>query len=130
MKDEIETLYELQKRNLIYSPWAKEQSLLRRVEELKGEVEEALEEVKNEEWDKFKDEIGDVLWDCLGAIARAEFEKKLTMKEVLDHIHSKFTARKPFLVEERHVTLDEEMSIWNDVKTKQKNRQNKRTMRA
>ena len=121
MKERFEELYNLQQKNMIYSPWAKKTTLLQRVEELKSEIDEALDEVKAEEWDKFKDEIGDVLWDCLGVIARAEHEKHLTIKEVMDHIHQKFTARKPFLVQERHVTMEEELKAWNEAKQKQKN---------
>jgi NTP pyrophosphatase (non-canonical NTP hydrolase) len=116
---EFEALYELQKKNLIYSAWAKETSLLQRVQELKLEVDEALVEVKQKEWQKFKDEMGDVLWDCIGVIARAEHEGHLSMREVLEHIHEKFTARKPYLLTEQEVSREEERRIWKEVKEKQ-----------
>ncbi len=125
MKDEIEKLYELQKRNLIYSPWAQKTTLKERVNELHEEVDEALEELEKENWEKFKDEIGDVLWDCLGVIAKAEADGVLTIKGVLDHIHDKFTERKPYLLEERHVTREEETRVWHEVKEKQKNAGNR-----
>ena len=124
MKDEIHILYELQKKNLIYSPWTKQASLLTRVNNIKEEVNEAVEEVKNEEWNKLKDELGDVLWDCLGAVAKAELDGHFTIKEILDHIHEKYTQRKPFLLEERHVTEEEETKIWLEVKAKQKEKMN------
>ena len=124
MKDKFETIYNLQKKNLMYSPWAKETSLLTRVEELKSEVDEALIEVKKEKWDAFKDEMGDVLWDCLGALARAEHDGHFKIEEVFDHIHKKFTERKPFLLEEREVGREEELTIWREAKARQKNGKN------
>ena len=124
MKDKIELLYELQKKNLIYSPWAKESSLKVRTENIREEIDEALAELEKGDFEGFKDEMGDVLWDCLGTIAKAESEGKLTMRGILDHIHDKFTARKPYLLEERHVTKEEETKIWQEVKEKQKNARN------
>ena len=121
MKEKLEAVYELQRKNLIYSPWAKQTTLLNRVKELQNEINEALEEAQQEEWGKFKDEMGDVLWDCLGVISRAEHENKFTMVEVLEHIHQKFTERKPYLLEEREVTLEEEQELWQKIKNKQKN---------
>ena len=126
MKDKICKLYELQQKNLIYSPWAKETSLQQRTQELKLEIDEALEELEKQDWQGFKDELGDVLWDCLGVIARAEFENKLTIHQVLDHIYEKFSERKPFLIEERHISREEEEKVWHIAKKKQKERANAR----
>jgi NTP pyrophosphatase (non-canonical NTP hydrolase) len=120
MKNKIAELYKLQQNNLIYSPWGKEATIVQRTVELQEEVEEAMVEVKQERWDAFKDEIGDVLWDCLGVIAKAEHDGHFTIKDVLDNTHAKFTERKPFLLEERHVTKEEESSVWHAVKAKQK----------
>ena len=120
MKDRFEKLFELQRNNLIFSPWAKDTPLIDRVKNIKEEVDEAIIEVENKEFEKFKDEIGDVLWDCLGAIAKAENEGHFTIQDVLDHIYKKFAKRKPFLLEKRHVTIEEEREIWNQVKNEEK----------
>jgi tetrapyrrole methylase family protein / MazG family protein len=120
MKDRFEKLYLLQRSNLIYSPWAKNTTLIERVRNIKEEVDEAITEIENQEYEKFKDEIGDVLWDCLGAIARAENEGHLTVEGVLEHIYQKFAKRKPFLLEERYVTKEEENEIWQKVKDEEK----------
>ncbi|HIJ10858.1 TPA: hypothetical protein HA278_02255 [Candidatus Woesearchaeota archaeon] len=122
MKHVFESLYELQKKNLQYSAWAKQTSLKQRVEELQSEVAEVMEEVENEQWDKFGDEMGDVFWDCLGVMAKAEQEGHFDSKKVLEHIYQKFTERKPYLLEERHADRDEEKELWHTVKAKQKER--------
>ncbi len=124
MKDEIHFLYELQKKNFIYSVWSRETPLLTRIENIKEEVDEAIEEVKSEDWDKLKDELGDVLWDCLGAVAKAELDGHFSIKEILDHVRKKYTERKPYILEERHVTIEEETKIWKEVKAKQKEKMN------
>lgn len=124
MKERIERVYNLQKKNFIYSPFIKELSLANHFKELQLEIEEAKVELNKEDWPAFKDEMGDVLWDCLGVIGRAEIEGHFTMNEVLDHIHQKFTERKPYLLEERHVTIEEESKIWHEVKARQKNGKN------
>ena len=123
MKDQIAELYRLQKNNLLYSPWGKEATLTQRMKELREEVEEAFVELNNEKWNALKDEIGDVLWDCLGVISKAEHDGHFTIKEVLDNTYAKFTERKPFLVEEKHVTKEEELKVWNAAKKRQKNEQ-------
>ena len=67
-------------------------------------------------------------WETsFGIIAHAERDSKFTMNEVLDHIHQKFTERKPHLLEERHISIEEETKIWHEVKDKQKNGKNKTT---
>lgn len=125
MKDRIEKIYNLQQKNFIYSGWIKELSVKDHVKELQLEVQEALDEAEKEDWEAFKDEMGDALWDCLGIIANAERQGKLTMNEVLDHIYAKFTERKPYLLEERHVTKEEESKLWKEIKEKQKNARNR-----
>ena len=119
MKDKFEQVYDLQKRNMTYSPWAKKTPLVERVNNIKEEVDEALEEAIKGDWEKFQDEIGDVLWDCLGAISSAEEKGYISIENVLDHIYQKFTTRKPYLLEGKKVTLDEERRLWQDGKDKQ-----------
>jgi NTP pyrophosphatase (non-canonical NTP hydrolase) len=123
MKHVFESLYELQKKNLTYSAWAKQTSLKDRVKELQSEVQELMEEVETKQWDKFGDEMGDVFWDCLGVMARAEQEGHFDSTRVLEHIYQKFTERKPFLLEEKHPTREEESRLWREVKAKQKSRE-------
>ncbi|PIN73451.1 hypothetical protein COV20_04470 [Candidatus Woesearchaeota archaeon CG10_big_fil_rev_8_21_14_0_10_45_16] len=125
MRDAVEKVYELHKKNQIYSAWAQDETIIDMIKDLQSEVEEVREEAEREDWDNFKDEIGDVLWDCLGIIVRAENEGHFTMKEVLEHIHQKFTERKPFLLESRHISKEEENKLWREVKEKQKNARNR-----
>ncbi len=127
MKEKIAQLLELQRQNLIYSDWIKTLSLEERFKEMRVEVKEAREELENKNWESFKDEMGDVLWDCLGVIAHAERDGHLTAEDLLQHVYNKFTERKPFLLEKRHIKQEEEWKIWKEVKAKQKNAKNNTT---
>lgn len=115
----------MQQRNFLYSEWAQQTPLLERVEELQLEIAECLAEAKEQRWGEFQDEIGDVLWDCLGVIARAEHEGKFTVQDVLNHVYAKFTERKPYLLERRKVSRAKEHELWEQVKKKQKNARNR-----
>ena len=119
MKDAFEKIVEMHRKNLIYAAWVNETTLLDRFKELEEEVEEAKEEVRNEEWEKFEEEIGDVLWDCIGILTRAEKDGHLNIKNMLDKMHDKYLERKPFLLENRKVTKEEEHKLWQEAKEKQ-----------
>ena len=120
IKDQIERLYELQLKNLQYSPWIKKTSLPDRIEELDKEVEEVLLEAKLESAQGLKEELGDVLWDCLGIIVKAQDLGYCTVQEILDAAYDKFTQRKPFLLENCPVTELEEKKLWQEAKQKEK----------
>ena len=111
MKDMIAKLYELQQKNLVLSPWGRNTPLAARTTFVRDEIEEELQELEKKNWPGFKDEIGDVLWDCLGVIARAEKEGHFTMADVLEHIHTKYKERKPFLFAGKMVTSEEQEKI-------------------
>ncbi|MBI2573238.1 hypothetical protein HYV86_05235 [Candidatus Woesearchaeota archaeon] len=118
----LATLMELQRRNLVLSEWAQENTLKQRAIQMQEEVEELLTEINRAQpnTQRIKDELGDVLWDCLGTISRAEHEGLFKMQEVLAHIHTKFAERKPFLIENRKVSREEESRVWHEAKAKQK----------
>ncbi len=144
------TLLELQRRNLVLSQWAIENTLEQRAVQMQQEVEELLIEIrkynpvqnhtqntkestnKNEIKDstikskkalRITDEVGDVLWDCLGTLSRAEHEGLFKIEDVLQHIYKKFAERKPFLIENRKVSREEESRVWHEAKAKQKKEQ-------
>ena len=119
------TLLELQRRNMVLSEWAQENTLKQRATQMQQEVEELMVELDRDNAKRIADELGDVLWDCVGTIARGEYEGKFKMQEILDHIHKKYTQRKPFLVANKKVTRDEEWKVWNEVKARQKEEQAK-----
>src|SRR3989338_8225700 len=53
------TLLELQRKNLALSGWAQEKTLRNRVEQMQGEIQEALEEIDQHDAKRTADELGD-----------------------------------------------------------------------
>ncbi len=120
MKHKFEELYEFIKLDDRLSPWARETSLSQRIKELEEEIQEMKTELKKENYTEFSKELGDVLWDVLCLIAKAESKKLLVFEELLPQIHEKFKRRKPFLTEGRKVSKEEELEIWRRVKEQEK----------
>lgn len=61
-----------------------------------------------------------MLWDCLGIIAKAQELGYCTAQEVLDAAYEKFILRKPFLLEGRQVTQQEERELWEKLKQEER----------
>ncbi len=120
MKESFERLYELMKKNHKYSNWVQQTSLKNHAIELQKEVQELIEAVEKEDYKNFREELGDVLWDTLKLVIHAENEGWFKIKEMMEETHEKISRRKPFILEKREVTLDEEWKIWNEAKTREK----------
>src|SRR3989344_5382537 len=121
MKNEFEELYNFIKLNDKLSPWAKETTFQERIVDLLIEIQEMKVELEKEDYEEFRKEVGDVLWDVLCIIAKAESKKILSIDTLLPQILEKFKRRKPFLLEGKKVTKEEELRIWSEVKKKEKN---------
>lgn len=113
-------LLEFQRKNYDYSEWCRQMTLPKYVDELCKEVEEMKAELEKNEMDKFTQELGDVVWDTLGLLALAEKQGILNVNELLQDIHQKFRRRKPFVLEERKISLVEEEQLWREVKRQEK----------
>ena len=122
MKDKFEELYFFMKKNHELSEWVQNLSLKDSIQELKGEIDEMSVELDKNDFDKFRVELGDVFWDLLGVIVKAENEGHLNVKEFLNEIHEKYKQRKPFLLENKSVGIKEEWRIWEEVKKKERTR--------
>ena len=124
MKDEFEELYNFIRLDDELSPWGRETTFTERIEELQKEIQEMKVELEKSDYEEFRKEVGDVLWDLLCLIAKAEHQKLLSLDKLLPEIHEKFKRRKLFLQERRKVTKEEEIRIWQEVKVREKNERN------
>ncbi len=124
MKHKFEELYQFIKLNHQLSEWAQKTTLKERTKELKKEINEMMKELEKDDPENFRKELGDVLWDLLGIIVRAEDEGLLDIKKFLDEVHNKYKQRKPFLLGKKKVSLEEEKRIWRKIKIKEKNAKN------
>lgn len=120
--DELLELLDFVEKNKKYSPWLNSITLKEMMEELKEEVselEKAIEEKKGVE-----EEAGDVLLDAFSVISKLEMEGA-ERKRIIKRLVEKLKRRKPHIFEERKISLEEEVKFWNDVKEKEKRKEEK-----
>ena len=112
MKEAFEKVYGLMQKNYKYSPWVEQTSLKNHARELQEEVREMIDEIDKEDCENFRKELGDVFWDLLKLIVHSENKGWFSSKEMFEEVYEKFNRRKPFLVEGRKVTLEDERKLW------------------
>ncbi len=117
----FQELYEFQSKNQKESPWCQNETIVERAEELIGEVRELMEELQKKPHQRkhLLDETGDVLWNTLALIAKAEHQGILTINEVLEYTLQKYQRRKPFLLTGEHITREEEQKLWQKIKAEE-----------
>lgn len=127
MKHTFEELYNFQLHNQKEAPWCQDETMAERAEELRGEIDELLKEIEAQNVEEMKDEMGDVLWDTLALLAKAENKKLFTAKEVMEHTLQKFKRRKPFLLTGEKITKEQENKIWEEIKEQERNEKRHKT---
>ena len=120
MKESLEELVELMLKNKDKCPWVKELTLDSQKLELESEVKEVIEAIDKKDFQNLKEELGDVLWDTLLLACLAEKEGLFTVKEVFQEVSEKIKRRKPWLSEERQVSLEEAREHWFKAKEEEK----------
>ena len=96
LRDKFQQLYNLQLANLKYSPWIKKTPLPERIKELGKEVEELSLKVHCNKIDGLTEEIGDVIWDSLGILAKISEQYGVKPEVVLEQAYQKFIRRNSF----------------------------------
>jgi len=127
MKDKFEEVYNLMQLNLKYSLWVQQTSIKEHAEELRSEVEEMIAELEKDNYEEFRKELGDVFWDLLKLMAISEKQGLFDIKDLFHEVNEKFKRRKPYLLEHRSVSREEESRIWKEVKEQEKNEQENKT---
>ncbi|MDN5327469.1 MAG: hypothetical protein PWP03_107 [Candidatus Woesearchaeota archaeon] len=113
----LDEFKELMIKNWTYDPWIKQETLESAIKNLEEEIEEFKADLKNT--DAAAIELGDVLWDVFNLMFVFSKENNLPLEKALSEIINKMGKRKPYILEERFVTLDEAMKIWKEVKSKE-----------
>jgi NTP pyrophosphatase (non-canonical NTP hydrolase) len=116
MKDEMEALLELAKKNFERCPWVNSQTSELYVGELLSEIEEFNEAYKKKDWESVQEELGDILWDVITLSYLMEKEGKLRASEVIGKTRKKIEWRKPWLLSGGKVTRGEAVRIWKERK--------------
>jgi NTP pyrophosphatase (non-canonical NTP hydrolase) len=112
----IDEYISLMHRSIEFDPWVKERGLLGYAEELILESKELQEGIRNDDACNIKEELGDVFHDWLHTCLLAGKKHGFTIQDVIDASETKFRRRKPYLFEQRKVTLEEAKAIWKKAK--------------
>jgi len=121
MKESISDLIEFIKQNRHKSPWARQLTVEKQVNEFLSEVKEFEEAFQNKDNAHMKEEIGDVFIDVLHLIILCEEKGLFTVRGVIQDVLAKMKRRKPFLFDGKGVkTVEEESTIWNKIKEEEK----------
>lgn len=116
MKDSFEVFANKCKKSMELDPFVKERCVVGYAEEMEDEVKELREAIKNNDCKNIKEELGDVLLDWLHTAVLAEEKHGLSIREVINDANEKLSRRKPYIEENRKVTMEEALKIWQDVK--------------
>ena len=84
--------------------------------ELKDEIEESIEALDNNDIDELEEELWDILWVFLILVNKLEIEDNINIEKIYEKIYKKMSSRKSFLLENREVTMEEAIIIWNKAK--------------
>ncbi|MBW2993187.1 nucleotide pyrophosphohydrolase [Candidatus Woesearchaeota archaeon] len=120
MKESFEELIDIAKRNRKYSPWIKERTSEEYIKEVLSEVNELMQAIEKGDNKNIQEELGDVFWDTLMLTIIAEEEGKVNAKQVIKGVIEKMKRRKPFILDGKEVTTEEEKRVWFEAKEKEK----------
>lgn len=120
MKDSLNSLLEIVKKNVEVCEWCQSQTSDEHLKKLKEEIQELEDAIKNQDYENAKEEMGDVIWDALILAYIFEREAKFKAKDSVDNIIKKISNRKPWLIKGEKVSREEAVRIWVEAKAKEK----------
>ncbi|MFH0870261.1 MAG: DUF4088 family protein [archaeon] len=119
MSTHFDEFYELLKIDRKKSPFSSSQTLKSRYEKLQAEMEELKIAIDKNDSENLREELGDVLWDLLALTIIAEESGSFKADDLLKDSLAKLKRRKPWLFEDKQLTAEEELELWNRVKKKE-----------
>ncbi len=120
MKDSFEEMHNLIEADYQNSAWSRDCDFKKRIKEFLDETEEIKKAVENDNFENLKEEIGDALWDLVYVIHTGEQEGLFKSKDILNNVITKIKRRKPWALEGKQLSKEEELRVWNEVKEKEK----------
>jgi nucleoside triphosphate diphosphatase len=126
MEEEFKELLKLARKTLAICPWCDKQTVKSYIGKIQDEVDEANEALQNEDYEELKGELGDIFWNTLMTMLIAEKEGWFKPEDSIKHLIEKMKQRKPFLLTDEKVSLEEAERLWHTAKAKEKKEKNKK----
>lgn len=120
MKEKFNELLDAIEKNVEFCPFVKKSNIEEYYKEIIAEANEIKEALEKKDNENLKEELGDVLWDTLTTIKIGERQGLFSSKEIIEMSLEKAKRRKPFIFENRTVSLEEQKKIWDEAKAKEK----------
>lgn len=120
MEKSFKEMLDLIKSDQENSEWSKNCDFKSRVKEFIDESNEIKVAIEKNDIKNLKEELGDAFWDLTYSLYMAEKEGIFSGEEVINEVVKKIKRRKPWAVEGKKVSREEELKIWNEVKKREK----------
>jgi tetrapyrrole methylase family protein/MazG family protein len=102
-------------------PWDREQNSEKFAGYLKGEMDELIEALEENDGPHIEEEAGDVLFTFLAVVAAAEEEGHLTLEVVMEKAHEKMIRRHEHVFGEvKAETAEDAVEAWEEAKRKER----------
>jgi len=102
-------------------PWCRDLSISDMKEEILSESREVADEIDNKDYDALKDELGDLLMDCIHTAILCEEKGHFKAKEIFEKPKEKLHRRKPWVFGDMKIKDKKEaVRVWNEIKKKEK----------
>jgi len=119
MKESFEKLMDVIEKNDKFCVWIQQHNVANYLQKIKDEVEEVSAGIEKGDGANVVEEVSDVLYNILVLVKLAEKEYGVNIKQMMDNIIEKLKRRKPYIFEERSVTMEEATKLWKEAKDKE-----------
>ncbi len=120
MKQSFETLVHLNHQLGKECAWCRQQTIESFSKYLLDEAHEVLEAIKQNDADELREELGDLLWNCIFMARLAEKEGLFFFTYVLQATNKKITRRHPQVFGEKTDDLDRIWQLYREIKAEEK----------
>lgn len=102
-------------------PWDREQTPQSILQHMIEEAYEAIETIEHEDWDKAKEELGDLLLHIVMQAQMASEKQHFTMEDIVKELTNKIVRRHPHVFASTQVkNADKVMENWEKIKEKER----------
>ncbi len=109
---EFDELVQFCRKSAMHDPWVKKRGAARFCDGIMEEAAEAKEAMEKNDTRHLQEELGDVMYDWLHTVILSDID----IAQTLACARRKFSARKPFIDENRMVDIDEAKRLWRKAK--------------